>query len=440
MLAAAPIVQTSSAHAAEPRTVVVLPVQSPDGSGQSIYGDYLAVVIRRLGMPTVSVGDVGAQLRLIKTQQMLTGCSGAACVQATRQLDLDLQGDEIVSASIARASSKAPFLVVMTRLDAATGVALGRFEGQASTTTALRQTLRRGARILFGRQVDPAASGALLVQTRPDGVQVKLDGKPIGRTPIVLERISAGDHEVVLVSRTARVVRSVFIKPGEVTPVRITMDRPPATVHVFSDPPGARVEVDGEVIGRSPVILEDVTDAELSLRLEKPGYRPVEKNVSLASLSPEDRREPVVALTNLRERWPVGLGALVGTTFDARAASEGTGFSIEAFTDLFDFFQVGVGYAHPTTVFGSVRVFPIRSDLELGLVARVAGVRLGGNDVPSNLRSWDAALMGGIAVAYSLETSVGRFGLLAEAGPSFLVSNFDRWTLPLTVAGMWRFQ
>ncbi len=427
------------AEAAQPRPVVILPIKAPDGA-RSIYGDYLAVVIRRLGIPTVSLGDVGAQLRLVKIQRMLTGCVGAACVQATRALDLDLDGDEIVSASIVRDSKTSTYLVVMTRLDTATGVALGRFEGEAATTTALRQTLRRGARVLFGRQIDPAAVGALLVQTKPERVAATLDGRAIGRTPIVLERVAAGDHELVLTSRTARVIRPVFIEPGAVTPVRISMNRPPATVHIFSDPPGAQVMCNDEIVGRSPVILEDVTATELDLQLEKPGFRPINKRVRLASLDAEARRVPVVALSTLQPRWPIGLGTLVGTTFDARAADAGTGFSIEAHADLFNSLQVGVGYAHPTTVFGSLRLFPWRTDLEIGWVARIAGVQLGGRRVPSNLRRWDAAFMAGIAVAYSVETRFGRLGLLAEGGPSFLATNLDRWTVPVTVAGLWRFR
>ncbi len=429
------------AEADEPKRIVILKVSAPDVSGDepSIYDNYLAAVVQNLGYSTVSVADVNARIELADAQRFL-GCKGAGCVEVAGQLNLDLQGDEILTAQLDRASKGSPLVVVMARLDAATGVALDRFEGEAATETALRQTLRRGVRTLFGRQVDPSATGALLVQTQPEGVVAELDGKRIGRTPIVLEDVSAGDHELVLTSSTARVVRSVFVQPGEVAPVRIAMARPPVTVHVFTQPAGARVMVGGEPVGQSPVILEDITDDTLDIRIEKPGFRPAKTRVRLADLDSEARRAPKVELIPLKKRWPVGVGTWVGTTFDALTASEGTGFSAEVHANLFTHFQLGVGYAHPTTVFGSFRAFAVRQDLEFGLVTKVVGVQVGGDAVDPDLRRWETAFMSGLILAYSRETAWGRFGLMVEGGPSFLVDGLDGWTVPVTVAGTWRFQ
>lgn len=431
----------AGAETEEARRVVVLPVKAADAGDAkpSIYGNYLAAVIRRFGFRTITFSDVTARTRLAQAQR-LVGCEGAKCVAIAGELKLDLEGDEIVTAEFAQAAKTSPLLVVMARLDATTGVAIARFEGEAATAAALRKTLQRGARVLFGREVDPAATGALLVQTRPVDVRVELDGTHVGRSPVVREQVAAGDHELVLTSSTARVVRSVFVPPGRVARVSITMDRPPVTIHIFSDPPGAQVTVDGDWLGRAPVILEDVVEDEIEIRLQKSGYRPSRRRVRLSQLDSEARRRPHVVLVDLSERWPVGVGLIVGTTFEALTVREGTALSAEAYLDLFDRIQVGVGFTNPVSVFGSLRAFAVREDLEVGVLARAVGVRVGGDSVDSDLRRWELALMGGLVVGYSRETAWGRFGVLVEGGPSFLVDRVERWTFPVTAAATWRFQ
>ena len=43
------------------------------------------------------------------------------------------------------------------------------------------------------------AQGYLYVASRPDGLEVRVDGKAIGRTPIKLHKLPVGLHEVVVV-------------------------------------------------------------------------------------------------------------------------------------------------------------------------------------------------------------------------------------------------
>ena len=52
-----------------------------------------------------------------------------------------------------------------------------------------------------------------------------------------------------------------------------------AQIYVATEPPGASVVVDGRPVGSTPVTIT-TTAAKFHLRLEKPGYVPVERDVS----------------------------------------------------------------------------------------------------------------------------------------------------------------
>jgi serine/threonine-protein kinase len=67
---------------------------------------------------------------------------------------------------------------------------------------------------------------------------------------------------------------------------------PPLALEIVSEPPGARVLVDGQPIeGTTPVALELAADARHDLRLELDGFRPTGMVVSEDDLTPEQRRD-----------------------------------------------------------------------------------------------------------------------------------------------------
>ena len=82
-------------------------------------------------------------------------------------------------------------------------------------------------------------------------VEVALDKKPFGRSPIVLPA-TPGKHVLTLSdpSKGINQSRVVMVKKDGVTPLRLTMGRGTLSVRA---PQGARVIVDGRVVGASPV-------------------------------------------------------------------------------------------------------------------------------------------------------------------------------------------
>ena len=51
-------------------------------------------------------------------------------------------------------------------------------------------------RVATPAKAPPAVAGALVVESRPPGAQVFLDGKLLGVTPLSLTSVSAGDHAI----------------------------------------------------------------------------------------------------------------------------------------------------------------------------------------------------------------------------------------------------
>lgn len=117
--------------------------------------------------------------------------------------------------------------------------------------------------------------GYLFVTSDPPGAEVALDGAPTGqRTPAVLEGIRLSrHHEVELVAPGAKTVKlNVEARPGDfVAKVHANLLAAFGELRIASEPPGARVELDGTMVGRTPVTVPDVRLDErhrVDLRLE----------------------------------------------------------------------------------------------------------------------------------------------------------------------------
>jgi hypothetical protein len=67
-----------------------------------------------------------------------------------------------------------------------------------------------------------ATTGALRIQTEPAGLVVLVDGVDKGASPITLEQISAGDHDVVVRAGQGALKRAVHVAAGEATAVFIS--------------------------------------------------------------------------------------------------------------------------------------------------------------------------------------------------------------------------
>jgi hypothetical protein len=117
--------------------------------------------------------------------------------------------------------------------------------------------------------VRPPADGSLVVQSSVAGVQVLVDGRPRGTTPLKLE-LSAGRHLIEMRGFGSSRTLPVEITAGVQTTqnVKWPSGRQSGTLKLTSTPPGARVRVDGEMRGVTPVELEGVGAGSHAIVLE----------------------------------------------------------------------------------------------------------------------------------------------------------------------------
>jgi hypothetical protein len=122
----------------------------------------------------------------------------------------------------------------------------------------------------------PAASetGTLIVQSSPAGVDVVVDGVARGVTPLripvkpgahILELRGKGLPRVMPITMAAGATLQQFVEFAEaVTPTT-------GQLNVRSDPPGARVTVDGQPAGVAPTVVQNLAAGEHHIVLERDG-------------------------------------------------------------------------------------------------------------------------------------------------------------------------
>ncbi|HEY7819634.1 MAG TPA: TonB family protein, partial [Vicinamibacteria bacterium] len=140
--------------------------------------------------------------------------------------------------------------------------------------------------------IDPAppeppplpSTGSLRVATEPPGARVSIDGQERGTTPLVLDALPLGSYRV-------RIEQNGF-EPEELE-AAITAEAPaasldvalrpqapaaprPAIFRVRSQPPGAKVAIDGKDVGVTPLDRVPVNAGSRVVRVLRDGYLPWE--------------------------------------------------------------------------------------------------------------------------------------------------------------------
>jgi len=141
------------------------------------------------------------------------------------------------------------------------------------------------------RKSEPS-TGRLLVRSTPAGAAVSVDGKDYGRTPATVRDLSQGAHRltitrpgyapeerrfVITPSRPAPSM-TIALAPARTTPPpRVAAPGAAAGfaggLAVDSRPAGAKVFVDGKLVGTTPMSLPSVPAGSHAIRLERDGYQ-----------------------------------------------------------------------------------------------------------------------------------------------------------------------
>ena len=123
-------------------------------------------------------------------------------------------------------------------------------EPPAAQRAVAKPSAVEGAEVTQATSAPPATGGALELSVEP-AVDVKIDGRPVGRTPLSIT-IAPGTHSVQLTdaSRGINISRSIRVAGDRKTVQRLVIGK--GTVEV-SAPNGAVIYVDGKPVGTAPV-------------------------------------------------------------------------------------------------------------------------------------------------------------------------------------------
>ena len=120
----------------------------------------------------------------------------------------------------------------------------------------------------------PAARGRAAVLTDPTGADLILDGQAIAqKSDALLDQLPAGTHTVVANKGSLTATANFIVNPGSLTRVELKLAQRQASLHVNSTPLNATVRLDGQEVGRTPLVL-DVHPGEHTLEVAREGYQP----------------------------------------------------------------------------------------------------------------------------------------------------------------------
>ncbi|MBT5532050.1 PEGA domain-containing protein [Candidatus Poribacteria bacterium] len=120
----------------------------------------------------------------------------------------------------------------------------------------------------------------LAVTSDPPGAEVTLDHATWGKTPMTLDDVPAGEHELELSLPDHEPVRRRITVTETSRPVAIKMTRSRGTVQVNSTPPGATVRIDGRRQGATPATLR-LSAGKTTIVLAKPMHRNATREVHI---------------------------------------------------------------------------------------------------------------------------------------------------------------
>lgn len=117
--------------------------------------------------------------------------------------------------------------------------------------------------------------GKIRVTSDPSRARVFLDGTYRGRTPITIGDVTVGEHQIKATKNDYYDwSETVTVRSNRTTTVLARLNRIPRTgsISVTSSPSHARVFLDGEYRGRTPLTIRNVRVGEYQIKVSKEGY------------------------------------------------------------------------------------------------------------------------------------------------------------------------
>ena len=125
-------------------------------------------------------------------------------------------------------------------------------------------------------------SAKLIISSTPEGADVVVNGVAKGKAPCTVDRIPAGEITVELAMEGFETYRHTLrLAAGEFETINAALKPIPAELSVVTMPDKARVYLNDEFQGESPVVLKNLAPGNYRVRVEVKGYDPMARTVEL---------------------------------------------------------------------------------------------------------------------------------------------------------------
>lgn len=154
------------------------------------------------------------------------------------------------------------------------------------------QRAYRNVNLLEGQQLKldmkmKPETGLLLVRTDPAGVELLVDGASRGQTPVLLSDLALGKYEIEF--RAPKLMpRRMDVEIKGRTPQKIDakLAMNTARLTVTSEPSDAEFRVNGVLMGKTPVVIDEIPAGDAELRVSKRGYKPYFREMTIEAARP----------------------------------------------------------------------------------------------------------------------------------------------------------
>ena len=181
------------------------------------------------------------------------------------------------------------------------------------------------------RAAVPPETGSVTVTSEPIGVPVVIDGTPRGATPLTVQ-IAPGSHRIEVGSGAEAHSRYVTVTRGGDVSMHVGLTAAPAAgaaagtggLQIATDPPGARVSIDGEPHGVAPVTVSNLKVGDHVVTVRGPSGDAINRTVTVQEASVASLIISMNARGAFASGWlaiasgvPLQIfenGALIGTT------------------------------------------------------------------------------------------------------------------------------
>lgn len=148
---------------------------------------------------------------------------------------------------------------------------------------------------LSGCQIQGGEDQAALQVTSKPEAALFLDGKHLGKTPFLSDKLKAGEYTLKITADQATYVEKLKLNEGTLTVVNrdlnnnfqsqsgesLWLEKGKKGIFIVSIPPEADITIDGKYIGIAPILVSSIEAGEHKVAVTKTGY--IEREFSVKS-------------------------------------------------------------------------------------------------------------------------------------------------------------